>query len=95
MDEVEVRGASPCVHAIDADCRRNGFGPDAVRLFTCATSNASRTAPRFKTWSNRAWRIFWKRANGRWFRYQPCPDAPTLAEALRVIDVDPHGCFFG
>lgn len=41
------------------------------------------------------WRIFWKRARGRWFRYQPCPEAPTLAEALREIDADPHGCFFG
>lgn len=41
------------------------------------------------------WRIFWKRASGRWFRYQPCPEAPSLTEALHVIDSDPHGCFFG
>lgn len=24
------------------------------------------------------WRIFWQRASGRWFRYQPCPEAPSL-----------------
>ena len=41
------------------------------------------------------WRIFWQRANGRWFRYAPCPDAKSLPEALSVIDKDANGCFFG
>lgn len=41
------------------------------------------------------WRIFWKRADGKWHGYKPRPKAPTLAAALRVIDEDPHGCFFG
>jgi hypothetical protein len=41
------------------------------------------------------WRIFWKRADGNWHRYQPCPESPSLPEALRVIDEDAHGCFFG
>jgi hypothetical protein len=43
----------------------------------------------------RAWRIFWKRADGNWHRYQPCFEAPSLAEALRIIDQDANGCFFG
>jgi hypothetical protein len=43
----------------------------------------------------RCWRIFWKRADGNWHRYQPCPELPSLAEALRVIDEDANGCFFG
>jgi hypothetical protein len=43
----------------------------------------------------RVWRIFWKRADGNWHRYQPCPEAPSLAEALRVIDEDANACFFG
>jgi hypothetical protein len=43
----------------------------------------------------RVWRIFWKRADGNWHRYQPCPESPSLAEALRVIDGDAHCCFFG
>ena len=43
----------------------------------------------------RVWRIFWKRADGRWHRYQPVPDAPSLAKTLRVLDEDPNGCFFG
>jgi len=43
----------------------------------------------------RVWRIFWKRAGGNWHRYAPCPEATSLAEALRVIDEDANGCFFG
>ena len=41
------------------------------------------------------WRIFWKRADGNWHRYQPCFEVSSLAEALRVIDKDASGCFFG
>lgn len=41
------------------------------------------------------WRIFWRRANGRWFRYPPRPEANSLAEALRVVEEDANGCFFG
>jgi hypothetical protein len=43
----------------------------------------------------RAWRIFWKRADLKWWTYKPCPDTFTLAEALHVIDQDANGCFFG
>jgi Protein of unknown function (DUF3024) len=45
--------------------------------------------------TQRVWRIFWKRADLKWHGYQPCPKAPTLTAALRVINEDPHGCFFG
>lgn len=45
--------------------------------------------------SRRVWRIFWMRADGKWHRYQPCPQADSLAAALRVIDEDANGCFFG
>ena len=45
--------------------------------------------------TQRAWRIFWKRADGHWHRYQPCPQADSLADALRVIDEDANNCFFG
>lgn len=41
------------------------------------------------------WRIFWKRADLKWHSYPPCPKAKTLAAALRVIDEDANGCFFG
>ena len=43
----------------------------------------------------RVWRLFWKRADGHWHRYQPCPQTDSLADALRVIDEDANACFFG
>lgn len=43
----------------------------------------------------RVWLLFWKRADGKWHGYQPCPEVKSLAAALRVVDEDPHHCFFG
>ena len=45
--------------------------------------------------SHGVWRIFWKRADGKWHGYKPCGEAPSLAGALRVVDEDANGCFFG
>ena len=45
--------------------------------------------------SARVWRLYWKRADGKWHGYQPCPEVKSLAIALRVVDEDPHNCFFG
>lgn len=42
-----------------------------------------------------AWRIFWKRADGKWHRYEPVSEAPSLEAALRVVDEDANACFFG
>jgi hypothetical protein len=42
-----------------------------------------------------AWRIFWKRADGKWWAYKPHPETRTLTDALRVIHEDAHACFFG
>lgn len=41
------------------------------------------------------WRLFWKRADGKWHRYTPCPETDSLAAALRTIDEDASSCFFG
>jgi len=42
----------------------------------------------------RVWHLFWQRADGRWHRYQPCPQTESLSEALRIIHEDTNGCFF-
>lgn len=42
-----------------------------------------------------SWRIFWQRADLKWHRYTPCPEADSLTKALRVIDQDANCCFFG
>ena len=41
------------------------------------------------------WRLFWQRANGQWYRYEPCREAPSLSLALQVIHEDVYQCFFG
>jgi hypothetical protein len=41
------------------------------------------------------WRLYWMRANLRWYRYEPCPTHHSLQDALAVIHEDRYGCFFG
>ena len=41
------------------------------------------------------WKLYWKRADGRWHRYPHCPETETLCEALAVIEEDAYCCFFG
>lgn len=45
--------------------------------------------------ARKIWKLYWKRADLKWHRYDPYPEAATLAEALRVIDEDACCCFFG
>lgn len=45
--------------------------------------------------SQDVWKIFWPRASGKWQGYPECPSTRTLEEALKVIDEDAYGCFFG
>jgi hypothetical protein len=41
------------------------------------------------------WKIYWMRADLKWHRYEPVPEADSLEEFLSVIEDDHHGCFFG
>ena len=45
--------------------------------------------------SKNLWNLFWKRADGKWHRYPPQPEAKSLAAALGIIHEDANGCFFG
>ncbi|MEO6246741.1 MAG: DUF3024 domain-containing protein [Opitutaceae bacterium] len=45
--------------------------------------------------SRNVWHLFWKRADGKWHRYQPAPEADSLGAALRTINEDAYRCFFG
>lgn len=45
--------------------------------------------------ARKIWKLYWKRADLKWHAYKPHPEAATLAEALRVVDEDASGCFFG
>ena len=41
------------------------------------------------------WRLHWKRANGKWWRYDPLTRSTRLDALVREIDADEYGCFFG
>lgn len=41
------------------------------------------------------WRLYWKRADRRWYGYKPCLEVASLEEGLRVVDADAYACFFG
>jgi hypothetical protein len=45
--------------------------------------------------TRKIWKLYWKRADLKWHRYDPLPEAANLAEALRVIDEDAFRCFLG
>ena len=41
------------------------------------------------------WQLYWKRANGKWWRYEPHTASKRLEALIKEIDVDSDGCFFG
>lgn len=45
--------------------------------------------------TQRAWKVFWMRADLRWHRYEPLATARTLDKVLEEIDADPYGCCWG
>ena len=45
--------------------------------------------------SQKLWKLYWMRADGKWHAYQPFPSSASLEKILETIDQDPHGCFWG
>ena len=45
--------------------------------------------------SKNIWKIYWKRANGKWELYEPNEEVRDLAVYLNIVDEDTHGCFWG
>ena len=45
--------------------------------------------------SKNSWKLYWKRANGKWELYEPFPGATHLSKILKIIDDDAYGCFKG
>ena len=41
------------------------------------------------------WQLYWQRADLKWHRYDPLPEAASLDMLVKQIDEDPHCCFFG
>jgi hypothetical protein len=45
--------------------------------------------------SRNIWKLYWKRASGKWERYEPKDSNKVLEVLVQEIDKDPYGCFFG
>lgn len=45
--------------------------------------------------SSGVWKVFWKRADMRWHRYQPNRQVRSIEDFLALVDNDQYGCFFG
>lgn len=41
------------------------------------------------------WKVFWKRADIKWHRYEPMPTVKTIREFGEIVEKDTHHCFFG
>ena len=41
------------------------------------------------------WKIYWKRADMKWHRYEPHPEADTLERVMEILDEDEYCCFRG
>lgn len=41
------------------------------------------------------WRLYWKRASGKWWLYETHIPSARLSTLVREIDADSYGCFFG
>lgn len=41
------------------------------------------------------WRLYWRRASGKWDRYEPAGTLNHLEQALEHVARDEYGCFFG
>jgi hypothetical protein len=41
------------------------------------------------------WKLYWKRASGKWNLYEPHAESRELSELIKTIDEDQYGCFFG
>lgn len=45
--------------------------------------------------SQKIWKLYWKRANMKWVKYEPKESAKELRVLVKEIDNDVYGCFFG
>jgi len=41
------------------------------------------------------WKVYWKRADLKWHRYEPGPEVSAIEKFLAVVKEDEYGCFFG
>lgn len=45
--------------------------------------------------AQKCWKIYWQRADLKWHRYDPYPEAKALEDFLANVEKDEYACFFG
>ncbi|MFA5670040.1 MAG: DUF3024 domain-containing protein [Balneolaceae bacterium] len=45
--------------------------------------------------SKKIWKLYWRRASGKWELYEPFPEATHLEKLIEIINEDAQGCFYG
>ncbi len=92
----------PPLHLRDRICEGQRFAEQSIELFMVRPVLERPSEPMEDSIakvtyirSKGAWQLFWKRADGKWHRYQAQPEAESLAVALAIIHEDANGCFFG
>ena len=46
-------------------------------------------------YTQKAWKIFWQRADLKWHGYEPMASVKSIEEFFDAYVDDPHGCFSG
>ena len=45
--------------------------------------------------TQKAWNVFWQRADLKWHSYEPMASVKSIEEFFDAVVDDPHGCFWG
>jgi hypothetical protein len=45
--------------------------------------------------TQKAWTVFWQRADLKWHGYKPHLLVPSIERFLEIVEADDYGCFFG
>lgn len=45
--------------------------------------------------SVKRWRVFWRRADLKWHKYEPCAEVERIDDFLDLVHADEHHCFWG
>jgi len=45
--------------------------------------------------TQKVWKIFWQRADLKWYAYEPTPTVKAIEDFLAIVQRDKHACFFG
>jgi len=45
--------------------------------------------------TKKIWKIFWQRADLKWHRYEPHPEAETIEQFVAIVEQDEQACFWG